>query len=263
MIDLHAHVLPAMDDGPSGVEQALSMARVARADGIVSLVATPHVIKGTYDNDRETILRAVDDLNGELHRQGIELKVHPGAEYMLNPDLPQWLSEGRALTINDGGKYLLVEFPPSGIPPYSQRTLYEIALQGVIPVIAHPERNADFVSRPDLLAPFLERGAICQVTAGSLTGFFGRQSRRVGWYFLKRGMCHLIGSDAHSEAHRAPLLSGAARAAAKALGSHFSELQTCGNPGRILKGMPVVKPAGVQTSTSIITMITNWVREGI
>ncbi len=249
MIDLHAHILPALDDGPPDLEEAVAMARIAVAEGTGSLVASPHVVRGAYENDRAGILQAVEDLNGELGRRGIKLKVHPGAEYMLDPDLPRWLGEGRALTINDSGKYLLVEFPSAGIPPYSAQTLYEIALQGVIPVIAHPERNFDLIRDPDLLARFLERGAVCQVTAGSLTGLFGRRIQQVGWYYLNRGMCHLIGSDAHSPGYRAPVLSGAAGAVSKALGGELSELLTSGNPGRILNGMSVLRPAGAETLT--------------
>ncbi|MCL5934896.1 MAG: hypothetical protein M1543_00070, partial [Firmicutes bacterium] len=209
MIDLHSHILPAMDDGPADMENSLDMARAASADGTESLVAVPHFIKGAYENEREDILRAVNELNGELERSGVIINVHPGAEYMLDPDLPRWIKDGRALTINDGGKYILVEFPAAGIPPNSERTLYEIAMQGVIPIIAHPERNADLINLPDLLFPFLERGAVSQVTAGSLTGLFGRQAWQVGWYYLKKGMCHVIGSDAHSAAQRVQSLSGA------------------------------------------------------
>lgn len=242
MIDLHIHILPSLDDGARDMEEALAMARCASADGIKTMAATPHVLPGAYDNGKAKILQAVNELNSRLKSMEIPMDILPGAEYMLDPGLPGWIKSGEALTLNDGGKYLLVEFPSAGIPPFAQRTLYEIALLGVIPIIAHPERNGDFMRNPDKLLPFLERGALTQVTSGSLTGIFGRKVQNTAMYCIERGYCHFIASDAHSTGHRSPVLSGAAGVVADSFGAELGDLLVMDNPARILAGQHVPNP---------------------
>lgn len=242
MIDIHVHILPALDDGPRDMDMAVTMARFASAEGIKSIVATPHVIPGVYVNNKEMILRAVNELSRVLTDQGIPLEVRPGAEYMLDPDLPGVVRSGQALTLNDGGKFLLVELPGFGIPPYAEKILYEIALQGVVPVIAHPERNDDLARLPDRLLSFLQSGALAQVTAGSLTGLFGRRAQKAARYFTSRGWCSYIGSDAHCSSGRAPALSGAFRGVAGEFGQETADLLFLVNPARALGGM---MPSGI------------------
>lgn len=242
MIDLHAHILPGLDDGPRDMEEAAAMARQAEADGIKAVAAAPHVLLGVYNNSRESILRAVQALNAELAERNINLKVYPGAEYMLDPDLPAWLSKGEALTINGGGKYLLVELPAAYLPNYTMQTLYEISLQGVTTVIAHPERNASFIEDPGLMNEFMGKNVLFQVTAGSLTGMFGRRIMQTARYCLLNGFCHLIGSDGHNISRRPVKMSAAAQRVAEDYGVEHSSLLTGGNPARILGGRQALEP---------------------
>ncbi len=242
MIDLHVHILPGIDDGARSLQDSLDMARLAVSDGINSMVATPHVIKGSYNNKKENIIQAVDNLNQEFLKHGINLLVYPGAEYMLDPDLPRLLEEGQLLTINDGGRYLLIEFPMMGVPPYATQTLYEIKLLGVTPIIAHPERNTAFIQEPELLEPFLEMGSLSQVTSGSLTGLFGRKIKGLGWHYVSRGMCHLISTDAHSSGKRGPFLSEVYGAVVQSFGQELGDLLVSDNPNRIIEGKDVPLP---------------------
>ncbi|RDV84794.1 tyrosine-protein phosphatase [Ammonifex thiophilus] len=152
MIDIHTHILPGLDDGAEDLEEALSMARLALADGVTALVATPHVIRGSFFPSRQEILETVSLLNERLAEQGLPLRVLPGAEYRLEPDLPERLAKGELVPLNDAGRYLLVELPSTFVPPYAERVLYELQLQGVTPILAHPERNAELCRRPELLA---------------------------------------------------------------------------------------------------------------
>ena len=239
MIDLHSHILAGLDDGASDMEEALTMARCAVADGISAVVSTPHVMPGVYSNSREDILSAVQEFRAQLEKRGITLDIYPGAEYMLDPDLPRWLKEGKVLTINDGGRFLLVEFPSAGIPVFAGQTLFEIAIQGVTPVIAHPERNAELMEDPGKLLTLLERGALCQGTAGSITGRFGNRVRQVASWYLERGCYHFVASDAHDSVHRSPILSKAWDVLEQYVPG-LGNLLTLENPGRVLKGLPPV-----------------------
>jgi protein-tyrosine phosphatase len=235
MIDLHSHILPGLDDGAADLKEALTMAGIAVADGIKTMVATPHVETGLYDNSRETILAAVDELRGHLQENNIPLELLPGAEYHLEPDLPGRLQRGELLTINDGGRYLLVELPAALVPEYTARVFYELQLQGVTPIIAHPERNLALTNHPSIFYELVARGAVAQLTAASFTGG-SRRAAAAARAFLAKGCVHLVATDAHNSNKRPPHLAEAGQQVAKLAGEARSVELVSGNPLRVLQG---------------------------
>lgn len=237
MIDLHTHILPGLDDGPGAMENSLELARQAAAGGTVALAATPHVIAGVYDNSKEKILKAVAQLQGELNKENIKIKVCPGAEYMLDPQLPRQLKEGLLLTLNNAGRHLLVELPAVDMPPWATAVFYDLVLSGVTPVLAHPERNQALLEDPGAIEPLVNMGVIGQITAASLTGDLGRRVQRLACRFIQGGFGCLLASDAHGpKGLRGPDLSRAYAAACRQWGKEAAELLTVKNPSRILGG---------------------------
>lgn len=236
MIDLHVHILPGLDDGASSVSEALEMARIAVAGGIKAAVATPHVITGLYNSNKEEILASLENLNKLIDESKIPLKVLPGAEYRLEPDLPVRLARGELLTLGDSGRYLLVELPADFIPQYTGRVIFELLIQGVVPVVAHPERNAGFIKDPSLLYELIARGALTQVTAGSINGRFGSGAAAAARLFLEHGCAHFIASDAHSPRGRAPVLTEAMEEATRILGMDRAGWLVRDNPRRVVHG---------------------------
>lgn len=236
MIDIHCHILPGLDDGADSLEEAVAMARRAVADGIRCIVATPHVLTGLYHNTREAILLAAAHLQEALQKAEIPLTLLPGAEYRLEPDLPQRLSRGELMTLNDTGRYLLVEFPATLIPDYANPVFYQLLLQGVTPIIAHPERHTGFAREPATLQELVERGALTQLTAGSLTGLIGPAAASVARSFLKHGCAHFIATDAHAATGRAPVLALARKTAVRLVGEERATHLVTGNPHRVLRG---------------------------
>mgnify|MGYP001129618995 CR=1 FL=1 len=111
MIDLHAHILPGIDDGVENYEEAITTARCAMELGINCIVATPHCNPEMSYKEREFVLEQVKLLQDALCRHNVELKLLAGAEYSLGPELPQRLVQGDLITLNDRGEYLLVELP--------------------------------------------------------------------------------------------------------------------------------------------------------
>jgi len=253
MIDLHIHILPGIDDGAATSQEALAMARSAVAGGIKAVVATPHVISGLFNNDKSGILAAVHLLQKYLQDCDIPLTVYPGAEYMLEPDLAEGLAAGEILTLADGGRYLLVEFPAVGIPLHADQALFEISLQGVTPIIAHPERNIELLRDPGKLRPFLERGALCQGTAASFSGMFGKKVRQVALTYLLEGYYSFISSDAHGDGARAraPVLTDFLAVAEKSAPA-VGELLTVTNPELLLSGQPLLTPPKLTENSSSI-----------
>lgn len=108
-----------------------------------------------------------------------------------------------------GSRYLLVEFPYSGWPLDIAARLFQLQVAGLVPVLAHPERNAEVKARPELLRSLVDAGALVQLTASSLEGTLGGGTQQTAFTLVKLGLAHIVASDAHGPAVRAVGLSGA------------------------------------------------------
>ena len=208
MIDIHSHIIPGVDDGAASWEEAVRMCRMAEQDGINVLVATPHVFNGMESNGHH-FEDALYQLRRRLDEEEIELEILLGAEVHCCPDLPNLLEQEISLTLNGNGRYFLLEFPHSIVPPNSDQLIFQLLTKNLIPIIVHPERNTYLQNHLDLLADFVKQGALCQITAMSVTGDFGLKAEECAHKLLKRNLVHMIASDAHNEATRKPLLSKA------------------------------------------------------
>ena len=218
MIDIHTHILPGIDDGPEDMAETLAMCRIAVEDGITDVVATPHMLKAPYDVSRDAVLEKVADLNARLSAEGIPLTIHKGAEISISPEIPGLLREGRLLTLAGRGTHVFLELTDIFLSDPVDALIRELAEDGVTPVISHPERNAMVQKDPGLLGRFREAGALFQVTAMSLTGAFGAETKKFTLAMLKDGFADFIASDAHSSQWRPPVLSKARRVAEGILG---------------------------------------------
>ena len=111
MIDLHCHILPGLDDGPENMEQALEMCALARADGIETIVATPHMLNDVYEVSREDVLGGVEDLNRACKEKGIAVRIVAGGDIRVDKDLVRILDEGGVMSLADRGQHLMLELP--------------------------------------------------------------------------------------------------------------------------------------------------------
>lgn len=202
MIDIHSHILPGVDDGANSLEDSLSMAKQAIAEGIHSIMATPHHQNGKFNNYKDHIIQQVNELNRQFQHHNINLTVLPGQESRIHGELINGYVNGEILTLNGNGKYLFVEFPSNQIPRYSKQLFFDIQSQGLTPIIVHPERNSKIIENPDLLYEFVTQGALTQVTAGSITGRFGKKIKKFSSDLIKFNLTHVIASDAHNVSGR-------------------------------------------------------------
>lgn len=209
MIDIHCHILPGIDDGAADWDQSLEMARIASKDGIKKIIATPHFEKGRYEPSVDDIIDLTEELNKRINDEGMDLLILPGMEIHVEPTLIQMLRDGEVLTLNNQGKYLLVEFPPESIPPHSHEVLYEIRVLGITPIMAHAERNLEIQRNPQKLFGMVESGLLTQVTSASIEGNFGHKCRNTANLLLKHNLAHFIASDAHYMPGRMPKIKRA------------------------------------------------------
>lgn len=197
MIDIHCHILPGVDDGPKTLEESLNMARVAVQEGIETIIATPHHKNTQYNNIKSTIISNVNNLNIALKQENIPLKILPGQEVRIYGEVLEDYFKEEILTLNHS-KYLFIEFPSSSVPRYAERLLYEIQTEGIIPIIVHPERNKELQEKPELLYQFVKNGALSQVTASSLVGYFGKNVKKFSEQLIEYNLTHFVASDAHN-----------------------------------------------------------------
>jgi protein-tyrosine phosphatase len=211
VIDLHSHILPGVDDGPTTIEESLEIARRAAADGVRIIAATPHV-RDDYPTSAETMERLVAEVRRAVQEAEIPVDVRPGGEIAI--DWLDRLSEDDIGRFGLGGspRYLLVEFPYSGWPLSLHEWIFRLVTREITPVIAHPERNADVQRDPSELRPLVDAGALVQVTAASLDGRVGRSAKTAAVELIDRGLAHLLASDAHTPDLREAGLAGAVEA---------------------------------------------------
>jgi len=243
MIDLHTHVLPAVDDGVQTVEEAVEFARVAYDDGIRTLVATPHCREGFYVVTREEVRRRVGELRAELAAAGVDIDLLPGAEVHICPELPERVRDGRAPTLGDNGRTLLLELSLSQYPVELPKLVFQLKLAGLQVLFAHPERVRYFQDDLSRYAEVVRLGAYGQLTSGSVLGTFGESAREFSEELLRKGLIHVLASDAHNVRGRPPRMREAAKACAELVGPEFAESMTDAAPRALLDGRDPQLPA--------------------
>lgn len=239
-IDTHCHIIPGVDDGPPDMDTSLAMARMAIADGITDIVATPHIVEGYYDgSDRE---QRIAQLRKSFTSAGIDLRLSAGAEVPMSTCLAGDKTFLKSLAIN-GGRFLLMETAGTSFDQVAQAA-YRVRLCGLYPILAHPERTIFVQKRPDRLNEIMEHDQIyCQLTAASIEGVFGKTIKKTSLFLAKSGMIHLVASDAHSTGKRAPLLSNCYKILCEELGETAARTIMLQNPSRVLESSKLERPA--------------------
>ncbi len=241
-IDTHVHILPGVDDGAPDLAAAVRMARVAAADGIVGLVATPHGTEWRRVGNRHRLLARLAEVRDAVRAAGLDVEIFPGQEAWLGPNLLDQLAEGYAFTLNNS-RYILVEVPFSHCPAETEELTFRLLAHGYVPVMAHPERNADLARDLDRVCRLIDAGMRFQVTAGSLLGHFGPGPKAAAEKYIRYRLAHFVASDAHQPTGlRVPRLSEARRAIEALAGGDYADLLTVINPAAALADRELTVP---------------------
>jgi protein-tyrosine phosphatase len=184
------------------------MARLACAEGITAVVCTPHILPTVYENTGPEIKARVKMLQQVLLKEGISLDLLSGADVHIVPDLLPRLGDGRIITLADS-RYLLLEPPHHVMPPQFEECIFRLQSAGYVAILTHPERLSWIESQFPLIRRMVNAGLWIQLTAGSLTGRFGRRPRYWAERMLDQGVCHVIATDAHDTSTRPPHLTRA------------------------------------------------------
>jgi protein-tyrosine phosphatase len=236
MLDLHCHILPGLDDGAPDPEVSLRMAAAAAESGVTHIFATPHCnTHSSLKNYRSPeLISAYSDLQTALDRAGIPLRILSGSEVLARGRFAEHLAAGRFMTLN-GSRYLLVEFYFDEDPGYMEECLEAVEAEGLVPVIAHPERYFCVQRSPERAQIWAQWGRVLQLNKGSLLGELGETCYTTSALLLRRGAVSVIASDAHHYLSRTPRMDMLPEVLARRFPEADPELLLRINPMRIAK----------------------------
>jgi protein-tyrosine phosphatase len=235
VVDLHCHILPGVDDGAIDLHDALEMARDAVAQGCQAVFATSHLGESLFHTTAELLKEEYRHLVTAIERERIPLQVFPGAENFLADEDPQVFA-ARVVPLGENGRHVLFDFSMREPPPVVGAAIDAIVARGLVPIIAHPERNVALMDDPTPIAEWISRGALMQVNAASLLGLLGREAQLMGTHLLERGAAQLLASDAHDHKRRPFCLADGMKAAAEIVGAEEAERMCAERPWRIARG---------------------------
>lgn len=235
MIDIHCHILPEVDDGAKSWDIALAMFRMAHADGIEHIVATPHAHE-RWPYDRERMQLLLDEFR---HRAGAGPTLTLGCDFQFSYDNLQALERNPQEFLIQNTHYLLVEFSNYSVPPQVDDTLLHLGELGITPIITHPERNPILQQNLRRVLRWAEMGCAVQVTASALLGSWGENSRQAAETLLDRNAVHVLASDGHDLSRRKPILSEGRVALAELRDEETAKALTDDNPRAIVAGQPL------------------------
>ncbi len=243
MIDLHTHILPGVDDGVKTMEDALEFARVAAADGVRTIVATPHYRDGFFINGRTQVLAGVEALNLRLKEAGIAISVLPGAEVHISADIVERVKSGDAPTLADNGRTVLFELSMTQYPVDLENVVFRMRLAGLQILFAHPERIRYFQDDIRRYEAVIRLGTYGQLTTGSVTGVFGDDIAEFSEELARKRLIHVVASDAHNTRGRPPVLTKALSKIAAWTGDEHARRMVDDVPQSFLRGVdPDVPP---------------------
>lgn len=198
--DIHAHLIPGIDDGPGTMAEALELIRGLRELGYRKLITTPHVMSDYYPNTRGDILKGLKAVQKAVKKAGIDVELDAAAEYMIDDQFRDKVEAGELLTFPDG-RHVLVEFSFVGAPPHAHEDLFVLQTKGFTPILAHPERYAFFHGDMQKYRELKDYGCRFQLNLLSLAGYYGYDVKRNAEILLQEGYFEFAGTDLHHQRH--------------------------------------------------------------
>jgi protein-tyrosine phosphatase len=252
MIDLHSHIIYGVDDGAQTRDEALAMCRLAAADGVRIIAATPHSPASVASRNYDTtiIQQQSADLQQQLQAEGIELQVIAGTEIRYSAEIINQLRAGQLLPYHNR-KLILLEVANDALAQHIEHAAFVAQASGYRVIIPHPERCTEVQKNPHILRPLVERGVAMQLTAAALIGEQGDQLAETSNQLISLGYAHIIASDAHGmPPRRTTQISAAREHISKQYGQEIAETLSQTNPELLLNNKPLPKPIIPSKGTS-------------
>ena len=234
--DVHSHYMPKVDDGSSSAEITMKMLRMAREEGIRSIILTPHYREPYFTAPRERIDKGFEEVKLLAQRVDPKLRIYLGNEIHYNRNLLEWLQSGKVHTMADTS-YALIEFSPTDEYDLLHACLRTLIAADYRPIVAHVERCGALLGKPDRIEELIDLGAYIQVNAGTFTGECGFQAKRFVHKLVKQDLIAFVGSDAHNITDRRPRMKKCAEYLEKVHGSDYMKRILWDNPEHMVRDM--------------------------
>jgi protein-tyrosine phosphatase len=234
MIDIHNHVIYEFDDGPRSLDESLALLKSAAEQGITDVFATSHFNEIVNKKLEDDYFAKLKILREKVQETNIPVRLYPGSEMFFHHYIHQTLRKIRVGTLAESNCYVLMEFPLYLMPVGVEDTLFNLRMDGFIPIIAHPERYSSLHNKPEKILNFIRHGGLLQVNVGSALGSFGRKCQKIAMWLLENQYVHFLASDAHLPNGRGFRLAEAAEELEKDLDKSYIEQIVRENPQKII-----------------------------
>jgi protein-tyrosine phosphatase len=195
-VDMHSHLIPAVDDGSPSVEESLMLIKGMLELGYERLITSPHVMQDMYPNNPQTLGMGYD----EIKRDWEDVPLAFAAEYFLDDHVSDLLAKDqKLLTIKDN--MVLVEFSFISPPMGYKEMIFELQMKGYQPILAHPERYSYFHRQPREYDELKASGCLFQSNILSFSGYYGGSVRDAAEYLVNHNLVELLGTDLHHSRH--------------------------------------------------------------
>ena len=198
-VDIHSHLIPAIDDGSKSMNDSIDLIKGLHSLGFQKIITTPHTMSHRFPNSKETILEGYKQLQAELKIQNIDIVLEVASEYYLDEHFLELLERRELLTF--GENYLLFEHC-YGIKPLNyENNIFEMKVSGYQPVLAHPERYLFMHKDFKMYERLKEQGVLFQLNLNSLGGYYSKEVAKVASKLVDAGFIDFLGSDTHHQKH--------------------------------------------------------------
>lgn len=238
MVDLHNHVIFGVDDGSKSLEQSLEMLKQAEEQKISVVCCTPHVHEITKDSEIEVMIERIEILRNEIAKHKINVELVLACEIMFHPRILETVKKFCG-TYNNQKCYCLVEFPAFDFPDVTGELVYELNMEGITMIIAHPERNGRMAANLDELFNLVKYGALLQMDIGSILGDFGSTTKKACEEILSYDAYSFAASDAHSLGKRCFLMERGYNLISELKGKEVADSLFKNNPRKVIEGIKI------------------------
>lgn len=195
-VDIHSHILPGIDDGAKNLKESVELITEMKKMGFSKIIGTPHTYPGVYNNSNSSIEGSFNKINNELKDKNI---LGYASEYMIDSYLIEKASEKSLITIKDN--YVLIEMSFASEPINLHEIIFQINMNGYIPILAHPERYTFLFDDFKKFHKLKKIGCYFQINLLSVTGYYGKKIVEISQKLIKNNMIDFAGSDIHHLRH--------------------------------------------------------------
>jgi protein-tyrosine phosphatase len=199
-VDMHSHLLPGLDDGAVTIQETLHYFKLMKLWGYRKCIVTPHIFSGVYNNSPQNILPVYEKVKQELIKAEIDIEIEVAAEYMLDDSFMELLNQNQQL-LCFGDRYVLIEMPFAAPSPYIESAIFNLMLKGYKPILAHPERYSYYYEDFAYYSRLIDMGCFFQVNMLSLSGYYGKNVKKIAITLINNKMVSFIGTDLHHLSH--------------------------------------------------------------